>query len=118
MRLEVRRSGRSTGRTLGAVPGEQPRRPAGTIETYGNDGDRQKSHGSAQSPGFTGLTVCVRQQASLVEDWFGREMSRTDNRFAFSEKIIRAGVTGGVWTRPPDNWLVTMPLEKLRTFEP
>jgi hypothetical protein len=45
----------------------------------------------------------VEQQASLVEDWFDRGMSTTDNRFVFIEKIIRAGVTGGVWARPPDN---------------
>ena len=60
----------------------------------------------------------VEQQAALVEDWFDGRSSRTDKRFVFIEKIFRAGVTGGFWADAKDSMLVTMPLEKLRTFEP
>src|SRR5260370_12872939 len=56
----------------------------------------------------------VEQQAHLVEDWFDGGMSTTDDRFVFIEKIIRAGVTAGVWARMIDHRLVKMPLDKLR----
>lgn len=39
----------------------------------------------------------VEQQAHLVEDWYAGGMSASDDRFVFIEKIIRAGVEGGIF---------------------
>jgi hypothetical protein len=58
----------------------------------------------------------VEQQAHLVEVWFARGSSPTDDRFVFIEKIIRAGVTGGFWADMLDVLLIRMPLDKLRRF--
>jgi hypothetical protein len=58
----------------------------------------------------------VEQQAHLVEDWFARGSSPTDDRFVFIEKIIRAGITGGFWADMMDILLIRMPLDKLRRF--
>jgi hypothetical protein len=56
--------------------------------------------------------------ASIVEDWFNGNMSLTDDRNVFIEKIIKPGVTGGVWADIMDQALVGMPLEKPRSFTP
>jgi hypothetical protein len=58
----------------------------------------------------------VEQQAHLVEDWFDGGMLPTDSRFVFIEKIIRAGVKGGIWASMLDVMLIKMPLDKLRDW--
>jgi hypothetical protein len=83
---------------------------------WANTGGKQYSYTIEDSDAWDDFNV--EQQAHLVEDWFDRRSSRTDKRFVFIEKIIRAGVTGGFWADAKDSVLATMPLEKLRTFEP
>jgi hypothetical protein len=58
----------------------------------------------------------VEQQARIVEDWFNRGYSKTDDRNVFIEKIIQPGVTGGVWADILDRTLVNMPLRELRDW--